>query len=55
MNDIFSRGDPFIHRADEAAQQLANQRGWSPYSWHGGKIEITKNLKNLKLRFLRTN
>lgn len=41
MNDIFSRGDPFVHRADEAAQQLANQRGWSPYSWHGGNIKLT--------------
>jgi hypothetical protein len=34
----FSRGDPFVHRADQAAQDQANQRHWSPYSWHGGTV-----------------
>merc|ERR1712048_538472 len=34
----FCHGDPFVHRADSAAQILGNKRGWSPYSWHGGSI-----------------
>ncbi|CAG5105939.1 Oidioi.mRNA.OKI2018_I69.chr1.g2590.t1.cds [Oikopleura dioica] len=34
--DEYSRGDPFIHAADQGNNSAEYKRHWSPYSWHGG-------------------